>query len=273
MSAYSAAKKKQSASSNKYLKTDFAALVANTRSSMADSVATTGPRANPKASNTNTALLNSHRSAIGTAPSSTGKLETTFIDTGAFTSTGTVADTQSHESRHPFGSQLESSLDEFAAQYLLESSTPGDPESVSVSGSYGYDYDGGEPGSYDPQHGNMFDDTDRDPDPDPQQDESDSGVNSGGVEDGDSMSLVHLANNIFDKQQMHRAKPTGTTNISTNPDPNPNVNAKPPVSKKKKKLVWKTFIDAGSGEHYYYNRVSRETTWSKPTDKELLVEC
>ena len=44
-----------------------------------------------------------------------------------------------------------------------------------------------------------------------------------------------------------------------------------PKPKKKKKL-WRIVEDKTSGAEYYYNRSTKETTWTRPSDEELLKD-
>ena len=43
--------------------------------------------------------------------------------------------------------------------------------------------------------------------------------------------------------------------------------------KSKKRSLWNEVIDASSGTSYYYNRVTRLTTWTRPSDYELSLFC
>ncbi len=41
--------------------------------------------------------------------------------------------------------------------------------------------------------------------------------------------------------------------------------------KKKHKHLWEAYVDAASGETYYFNRKTRMTTWDPPLEAELDV--
>ena len=43
--------------------------------------------------------------------------------------------------------------------------------------------------------------------------------------------------------------------------------------KKKVKKLWRVVKDEVSGANYYYNRMTGETTWAKPSDEDLRLEC
>lgn len=44
--------------------------------------------------------------------------------------------------------------------------------------------------------------------------------------------------------------------------------ASKPKAKKVKRL-WEAYVDASSGESYYFNRSTRVTTWDRPPEEEL----
>ena len=42
-------------------------------------------------------------------------------------------------------------------------------------------------------------------------------------------------------------------------------------SKKSQKSLWKELFDSNSKKNYYYNRITKVTTWIKPSDEELQL--
>jgi hypothetical protein len=40
---------------------------------------------------------------------------------------------------------------------------------------------------------------------------------------------------------------------------------------KKNKRLWELYVDAASGDTYYFNRETRATTWDRPPDDELEI--
>jgi hypothetical protein len=47
--------------------------------------------------------------------------------------------------------------------------------------------------------------------------------------------------------------------------------SKYPKSKKSQKSLWKELFDNNSKNNYYYNRITKVTTWIKPSDEELQL--
>lgn len=262
--AHSAAKKKQSTSN--YLKSDFASLVASTRNAIKESVAVAGS-ANGSLFRTecNANALPKKYCNDSTSSASTA---TALGVMGSSCSGGKESPRQ-----HSYGAALESSLGECAALFHSESSLR--PYTVRESEAARHDHDGSSTSNPLGGIGDKMCDRAKSY-PELGQDVVGESVEESDVEDilmGDANStrLVELANKIFDKQHVKFANVADPAEV---PQPSSAGSIAPQqlAPKKKKKVLWKTFTDAGSGKCYYYNRATKETTWRKPSDLELLME-
>jgi len=68
---------------------------------------------------------------------------------------------------------------------------------------------------------------------------------------------------------MHNGSGSGPQAVKPPFHPDPTPVAPKPKNSKRLKSLWKELFDEKSGRSYFHNRLSKVTTWTRPSDEEL----